>query len=214
MTSHHPARSKRRIAAAVCALGAVLALPAAPVHAQTTPSGGYRSSDGWSLLPGTRRGYAGINLGRPELDRGCGANANLGCDDADWRLHVYTGGLFNDWLGAEVGYLYEGEAQRAGGETRAEGINLSAVARAPLGQFNVFGKLGATYGRTRVSADPSSGIATGRDRGWGRSYGAGVGFDLTPTSGVVLEWSRNRFRFPGGVRDDIDAASLGYVHRF
>jgi OOP family OmpA-OmpF porin len=168
----------------------------------------------YSLLPGTRRGYVGLNIGKPEYKTGCG-NALAGtCADPDARLHLYTGGLMGDWVGVELGYINEGSAARGGGNTRAQGVNLSLVLRAPIGQFNAFAKGGATYGRTRVTAAPLTGIAEGKASGWGRSYGLGVGFDFTPTSGIVLEWSRNRYHFPGDVRQDVDATSLGYVHRF
>lgn len=166
----------------------------------------------YSLLPWTRRGYVGLSIGKPEFQGSCGSG--FGCDDADARVHLYTGGFVNDWLGAEIGYQHEGEMDRAGGQTRAEGINLSLVLHAPLGQFHVYGKLGGLWGRTKVSADPLAGVATGKETDWGEAYGVGVGFDFTPNSGVVLEWARNRYRFPGGGREDIDATSLGYVYRF
>lgn len=170
--------------------------------------------DAYSLLPFTRRGYVGINVGRPQLDVGCGAGGYT-CDDPDVSGYFYTGGLANEWLGAEVGYFNSGKADRAGGRTRAQSLDLSAVFRAPLGQFNVFGKVGAMYGETRVSTGPLSNVSSGTKRGWGPVYGAGVGFDFTPSSGVVLEWQRREFRFPGGgSRQDVDSTSLGYVYRF
>jgi OOP family OmpA-OmpF porin len=203
--------------------GAALLLVCAAGHAQqpeapTGPADRMSATsdygrDSWSLLPGTRRGYVGLNVGRPDYKLGDGTGL-YDNDDPDTRLHLYTGGLVNDWLGAEVGYLNEGKAERGGGTTRAQGLNLSLVLRAPIGQFNVFGKVGATYGRTRVSADALSGIDEGRDSGWGRSLGAGVGFDFTPNVGVVLEWSRHRFHFAGDVRDDVDATSVGLLYRF
>lgn len=170
-------------------------------------------SEGWSLMPGTRRGYVGLNIGRSDYgDLSCGIG--FSCDDSGTRAQVYTGGYFNDWMGLELGYLNEGKVDRSGGSTRAEGINLSLVGRVPFGTFNAFGKVGATYGRTRVSASPLSGITEGRERGWGPSFGVGVGYDLTPASGVVLEWTRHDFHVPGGGRSNIDGTSLGYVYRF
>jgi len=172
------------------------------------------SADAYSILPFTRRGYVGLNIGRPELNVGCGTG-DYTCDDPDVSGYFYTGGLVNDWLGAEVGYFNSGKADRAGGRTRSQGLNLSAVFRAPLGQFNVFGKVGAMYGETKVSTGPLSNVTSGTERGWGPVYGAGVGFDFTPSSGVVLEWQRHEFRYPGGGgRQDVDNTSVGYVYRF
>lgn len=169
--------------------------------------------DAYSIIPGTRRGYIGLNIGKPEFDLACGSG-NYGCNDPDAGVHLYTGGLFNDWLGVELGYVNTGRAERAGGRTRAQGVNLSLVGRLPVGPFNAFVKGGAIYGESRVSTGFLSDQPGGKARGWGASYGAGVGFDFTPRSGVVLEWSRNEFRFPGAGKQDVDMTSLGYVHRF
>jgi OmpA-OmpF porin, OOP family len=171
-------------------------------------------SDGYSLIPMTRRGYAGLNLGRPEYNTPCGAGG-FACDDPNLDGYLYTGGLFNDWLGVELGYYYGGKAERAGGRTKAQGLNLSLVARVPLGAFNVFAKGGAIYGQTDVSSGAGSDIVGGRERGWGASYGAGLGFDFSPNTGVVLEWARREFRYPGGGdRRELDSTSLGLVMRF
>jgi OmpA-OmpF porin, OOP family len=199
---------------------AVLAVASFGAMAQTsgnaTPNNTMRNDtrERTSWLPGTQRGYVGLNVGRPEYGSGCG-NGLFGCDDPSARAHVYTGGMFNDYLGLELGYLYEGSADRGGGRTRAEGVNLSLMLKAPLGAFNVYGKAGPLYGRARVSASPLSGIESGSRRGWGRAYAVGAGYDFTPSTGAVLEWSRNEFRFPpGGGRAEVDAVSLGLVYRF
>jgi hypothetical protein len=174
----------------------------------------YQRDDAYSLLPYTRRGYFGISVGRPEFKNSCG-NGAYGCDDPNAGVSIYTGGLFNDWVGMEVGYTNTGKADRSGGETRGQGINVSLVLRAPVGGFSLFAKGGAIYGQTKVSTGVSSDRSAGKRRGWGASYGAGVGFDFTPSSGVVLDWTRNEFRFPGNSgREDVDTTSLGYVYRF
>lgn len=175
--------------------------------------GASAGDDRWSLLPYTRRGYVGINVGRPEFDVPCGAGG-FSCDDPEAGVYVYTGGLVNDLFGLEVGYLNSGRAERAGGRTRAQGLNLSAVLRLQSGGFNAFAKGGAIYGQTRVSVGFGSDQAAGVRRGWGGSYGFGLGYDFTPNAGIVAEWSRHEFRFPGTGRRDMDMTSLGYVHRF
>lgn len=170
-------------------------------------------SDGYSVLPYTRSGYVGLNLGKPNWRTDCAPGFN--CDDGNVSVYLYTGGLINDVLGVELGYVNTGSADRNGGSVRGQGVNLSLVARVPLGPFNVFAKAGGLYGQTRVSADMASGMATGTERGWGGAYAAGAGYDITPQSGVVLEWARNEFRFPGGGgRQAVDSVSLGLVRRF
>jgi hypothetical protein len=84
-----------------------------------------------------------------------------------------------------------------------------------MGPVNIFAKGGAIYAQTKVSSDVLSGVPSGKHSGWGGIYGAGVGFDFTPSSGVVLEWSRSELRFPGiSDRQNVDTTSVGYIHRF
>lgn len=199
-------------------LGNPVRVAQAPTTSAPTPPPAARSDiprdSGYSLLPGTRRGYFGINLGKPDFKTGCGSGV-FGCDNPNLGVSVYTGGLFNDWVGAEVGFMSTGKADRAGGSTRAQGINLSLLMRAPLDRFNVFAKGGVMYGETRVSSALFSGVPSGKARGWGPTYGAGAGYDFTARSGMVVEWSRSQLRFPGvSGRQDVDTTSLGYVHRF
>lgn len=104
--------------------------------------------------------------------------------------------------------------ERGGGKAEAHGINLSLVGRLPLGVVHLFGKVGTTYGRSEVSASPLSGIATGKASGWEGSYGAGIGFDLSPRSSIVLEWNRYDVRFVGIGKREVDTTSIGYMHRF
>jgi OOP family OmpA-OmpF porin len=168
----------------------------------------------YSLLPYTKRGYVGLNLGQSDYgDQSCGVGG-FACDDGDVAGTVYTGGMFNDWLGVELGYLHMGRVDRAGGRTEAQGLNVSLLARLPLQQFSVFAKGGTTYGRTKVSADPLSLVPTGKESGWGASYGAGVGLDVTPAVSVVLEWARHDFHFAGTGKQDVSLSSLGVKYRF
>ena len=171
------------------------------------------SNDGYSWIPGTRRGYAGINLGRSDYGNPCGSGG-FGCDDPRVAGKVYSGGMFNEHLGMELGYVNMGRADRGGGRTEAQGLNASLVGRVPFGAFNAFAKAGVTYGRTRVSAAGASGLATGKGSGWGASYGAGLGWDFNRSSGLVLEWERHDFRFRGLGKRDVDMTTIGYVHRF
>jgi OOP family OmpA-OmpF porin len=196
------------------AVGAACIAALASVQAQGTNT---RSTepDRWSILPYTSQGYVGLNVGRPDWKLDCDDPLGIyRCDDPDTRFDLYTGGLINDIVGAEIGYTNEGKFDRAGGRARAEGIKANLVLRAPIGAFNVFAKGGTIYGRTKVSADALSGVATGKDSGWGVSWGAGVGYDFTRNLGAVLEWSRNEYRFKGAGRDDVDSTNLGLVYRF
>ena len=179
----------------------------------STASSSAESDGGYSWIPGTRRGYAGISLGRADYGTPCGSGG-FGCDKPRVAGKVYAGGLFNDYLGMELGYLHMGRADRAGGRTDAQGLNASVVGRVPLGAFHAFAKGGVTYGRTHVSAAAGAGIPTGTGSGWGASYGGGLGWDFNRTSGLVLEWERHDFRFAGLGKREVDMTTIGYRHRF
>lgn len=214
---------KAALASLALALAAGSAFAQSPVPApgesgSPSTSGGtgfgraWSSADGFSILPFTRKGYVGINLGRSEFDTACSVGDDCGNPDLSGRL--YTGGLVTEWLGAEVGYMNSGTASRSGGDTRVQGLDLMLVGRVPLGKLNVFAKAGAVYGEAKVSTGLLSTTTAGTRRGWGPAYGVGVGFDFTPASGVVLEWTRHEIPFPGLDRQSVDTTTLGYVHRF
>jgi opacity protein-like surface antigen len=188
--------------APVCA--ALLAATSAIAQSQSSRS---------SYIPYTSGGYVGLGVGKPDYRLDCTPGFN--CDDPNTSFHLYTGASFNDWLGLELGYSYLGKADRQGGTTRGHGINLSLVGSVPLSQsFKLFGKVGTTYGRTTISANPLSLEPTGDDSGWGRSFGAGVEFNFTPQWGLVAGWDRQRMKFVGDRREDIDAASIGVRYHY
>jgi len=172
-----------------------------------------QSSNSW--VPFTSRGYIGINVGKPSYANSCGVNGTFNCDNPKAAFNLYTGGMLNDYLGLELGYVNMGTADRGGGTTNAQGLNLNLMGRLPLGgsNFSVFGKGGTTFSRTRVSADITSGLATGTDHGWGGFYAAGLGYNVSKDSTVVLEWQNHSMSFVDG-RHDVRSTSLGFVQRF
>lgn len=188
-----------------------------PVAAQTQPGGATGpgpDSPRSSWLPSAARSYLGLNLGRSQYNLPCGSIA-FHCDDTDRSVRLYAGTMVGNFWGVELGYLNMGRIARAGGETRAQGLNLSLVGKAPLGRsFGVLGKVGTTYGRTETSALAGSGIIAGDERGFGLSYGAGVSFDFTPRLSATLEWESNDFRFAGSGRDPVRSTSLGLQYRY
>ncbi len=145
------------------------ACAATGVHAQTS-SASPKQRD--SFIPYTQQGYFGLSGGRSSYDLNAGPpGTDLGFDDSDSAWKLSTGGYFHPNAGVELSYLNAGKAQRLGGTTRAQGVNLSLVGRAPLNeQFDLFGKVGTTYGRTRTSGFSGLGVATGKDSGFGLSY--------------------------------------------
>jgi OmpA-OmpF porin, OOP family len=156
----------------------------------------------------------GLSLGRPDYALGCGAGGRP-CDDPDGALRLYTGGMFNPFLGVELAYLDLGRAERGGGTAQARGFDLSLVGRVRLGEsFGAYGRLGTTWGRTRLSVEPASGLVGGEASGWGLSYGAGLSLDVTPHWSALLEWAQHDFRFPGADTAPVSAANVGLRYRF
>lgn len=166
-----------------------------------------------SWLPYTRSGYVGLNVGRSAFDEDCGAGG-FSCQAQRPSLHLYTGGMFNDFLGLELGYRHLGRAERGGGRTEAQGVGLGLVGRLPVGPLHAFAKAGLAYTQSRVSASPASLLPTGSSRGWAGTYGAGVGWDLTPSSALVLEWASLELPFAGAGKQAVENTSIGFVHQF
>lgn len=204
--------AQRSIAKAVLLIGtAALCMPSLAQTGTGTAGG---AGGGYSLLPGTTGGYVGLHGGRSDYQVDCGPNPLFGCDRRDTVFKLTTGGLLTPYFGLELGYLHFGNADRAGGRTRAQGFNLSAIGKVPLGAFSVYAKLGTTYGRTRTTTSVLGGVDAGDANGWGGSYGIGAGYDFTPNLGVVVELERHQLRFAGVGRERVEAATIGVLYRF
>lgn len=185
--------------------------------ATTSTSGGmYASGSGTgrtSVLPYTQDGYVGISAGNSKYDINPGLGGT-GFDDSGNAFKIYTGGFFHPNLGVELGYINAGKARRVGGDTEAHGINLSLVGRAPLHeQFDLFGKIGTTYGRTRTGGFSGMGVQTGKEDGFGLSYGIGARWSFTPQWAAVIEWESHKFKFSDG-GDAVKMTTVGLQYRF
>ena len=194
------------VMAVACASLATVTL----TQAQTTTN---RSGSGFSMYsPGSS--YIGLNAGQSDFSLGNGTGLFSG-DDKDTAYSIYAGSYFNPYLGLEAGYTDFGKARRGGGESKAMGFNLSLVGKYPLGSsINLLGKLGTTYGRTEVSSLPGSGIASGKETGFGISYGVGAEYLFTPQLSAVAQYDEHRLEFAGAGRDRIGATTLGLRLRF
>lgn len=199
----------RRITPVALALAGVFAFSAA--QAQT---GMYSNRSGTGLVPGTSSGWVGIAIGQSKysLNNGTGL---YGSDDTDTAFTLSTGAMINPNFGVELGYNHMGTIDRAGGTTKAQGIDLAGIAKAPLGdRFDVFGKLGTTYGWTRTSTGVGSGIDGGKDHGFGLLYGIGASYHFTPQLSAVLEVDSRDYHFAGTGRDSVRATTVGLQYRY
>lgn len=192
-----------------------VACAAAGAQAQTNSNYSYSGNSGerTSMLPYTHNGYAGLSAGRSKYDLSTGP-AGMEYDNSDTAFKIYTGGFFHPNWGVELGYLNAGKARRLGGDTEAHGFNLSLVGRAPLSeQFDVFGKIGTTYGRTRTSGFSGLGVQTGKEDGFGMSYGVGARWSFNPQWAAVIEWESHKFKFSDG-DEDVKMTTVGLQYRF
>lgn len=189
-----------------------MALPSEPTSAG--PSGSSRfDSRRQSWIPYTSNGYVSIAYGGADFgDLSCATGFN--CDNPDWAVKVNTGGMLNEWVGIELGYIHTGNADRNGGDARARGVNLSLTGFLPLNYgFSLMAKVGGTYGWTKLSGT-AAGTPRGSEEGFGVAYGAGLSFDFNPNWSLTLEWERHRMKFAGDDDRDVDLATLGVRYRF
>lgn len=162
---------------------------------------------------GNTRTSLGLTIGRARSALPCGSTSLL-CDNSDRIAHVYADTMIGKFWGVEVGYLDTGRMPGVSRDSRAQGLNLALVGKAPLAHsLGVFGKVGTTYARTETSVMGGS-AAPGSEQGFGLSYGAGMSFAFTPRLSGTLQWDSNDFRFAGGVREPVRSTSLGLQYRY
>lgn len=167
-----------------------------------------------SLPAAAQSNGLGLSAGRTQARVGCAITA-FGCDDRNQATHLYSRTMLGNFWGAEVGVLDMERVSSTGARAKAQGLNISVIGRAPLGaSFNLFGKVGATYGATDTLTATGSALAMGAERGFGLSYGAGLSYDFTPRLSASVAWDSHDFRFAGGGRDPVRAASLGLQYRY
>ena len=181
---------------------------AAPAFAQQQPP-----ADTWRM-PHERGfwGHAGISFGQSKFDLTC--PSGFSCDDKDQFFKLYAGGRFNNAIGLEVGAMNFGKFAAGGGEFDGWGADAAIVAGIPIGaNSSVFAKLGVVYARTEVSADPASGIVTGKERGFGGRWGLGAQVGLTKEWALRADFDRYRVPLPGD-HEDVEALTLGVQYTF
>ncbi|MGQ5525059.1 outer membrane beta-barrel protein [Chitinimonas sp. PSY-7] len=175
--------------------------------------GGEDNAKSYSWIPYTSYGYVGVNLGKSNYDAPC--QPLFDCKNPKFGGKIYTGGLFSRVFGMEVGYVNVGKADRNGGQSKAHGANISLVGNLPIGdKFNVFGKVGGTYGWTKTTASPLLvGYQTGKHSGAALTYGAGLGFDIDRQNQILLEWDRQKFKFKDGDHA-VNLYTAGWKYKF
>jgi OmpA-OmpF porin, OOP family len=166
--------------------------------------------DTYSWLPFTNQGYFGAAAGQSTFDLNC--SPGFSCDDKDSAFKIYTGGRFRNVLGLELGYVDLGKVDFGIGTAKARGVNLSLTANLPLNEaFSIYGKVGSTYGSTEA---PVFLEGNKRERGFGKSYGAGLEFSLGRNWAIRGEWERQTFEFANAGDRDVDLGTVGVHYKF
>ena len=166
-------------------------------------------------LYGSGNSYIGFNAGLTDYTLNDGTGV-FGSDKRSTTYNLYAGSYFRESnLGMEFGYTNFGSVSRAGGTTKADGLNLSLIGRMPLGSsFNLLGKVGTTYSRTDVSSAPGSGVTAGSEAGFDWSYGVGAEYAFNRQWSGVLQYDYVYAKYAGGIRDSIRVSSLGVRYRY
>lgn len=197
MKKTSPTLTRLLIAAAVC-----------------TVAMGAQAQSSVSTVSAAGNSYVEMGLGKSDYSLGNGIGV-FGSDQGNTAYSVRGGTYFNNNLGLELGYTDFGSINRAGGTTKADGINLSLVGKLPLNpSFNLLGKVGTTYSRTEVSSNPASGIVAGSKSDFGLSYGIGAEYLFSPQWSAVLQYESQDMKFAGDRTDRVGVTSLSARYHF
>ncbi len=165
--------------------------------------------------PAMAQVYVGGSAGGSDYGSCDGA---LSCDSSAFAFKLFGGYQFNPYVGIEADYIYFGKATAdlgfASGNVKTQGVAAFLTGTLPLDQFELFGKVGGSYLKTKVNASvPLLGSASDSEGGFEFAWGVGAGYNFTPNWGVRAEWEQYKAKF-GGEGQTIDLWSLGVRYRF
>jgi OOP family OmpA-OmpF porin len=135
-----------------------------------------------------QQSYVGVNVGQTEQKLSINGVGSV--KDEDTAFKIYTGYRYDQTFGIEAGYVNHGEAEVRGAGLRVgskpQSLYLAATATLPLAnQFSLFGKLGASYNRTKLNA---TGAAEEKENRTTPLIGIGAAYAFTPAVSGVLEY--------------------------
>src|SRR5450830_522773 len=158
--------------------------------------------------------YVDLGVGKSDFALGNGIGI-FGAEQGDTSYSIRGGSYFNNNFGMELGYTDLGRISRAGGNTSADVLGLSVVGKLPLSpSFNLLGKVGTTWSRTKVSSNPASGVVAGDDGGFGLSYGVGGELAFNPQWSAVLQYESYNLKFAGDRTERVGNTTLSARYHF
>jgi hypothetical protein len=202
--THTSNRSLALVARTVLAASMVLCAAQAANAQSTAP------------MMGNGASYIGFSGGSADFSRMNGSNGVYHNGDHDNAYSLKAGSYFiNPNVGMELGYTNFGNIARGGGNTKAEGINLSLIGKFPVGtSVNLLGKVGTTYGHTEVSSVPASGVVSGSESGFDWSYGVGAELMINPQWSALVQYDEHYMKFAGSSSERITTTSIGVRMHF
>jgi len=153
--------------------------------------------------------YVGGSIGQSEADGTCPAGFTCDFKDTDWK--IFGGYRIIRNLAVEGFYADHGEISLRSGSVTSKAqsstLGVAAVGILPLGQFELFGKLG--IGGTSIDATATAGgpSASVSDSGSDVVFGVGATFNFTRNLGVRAELERYN-------DSEINVMSVGVQYRF
>jgi hypothetical protein len=169
------------------------------------------AQNSYAPMTGNGASYIGLSGGPSDFSRSRGGIGLFNNGDHDTAYSLMAGSYFiNPNVGMELGYTNFGSVPRGGGNTKAEGINVSLIGKLPVGNsFNLLGKVGTTYGHTEVSSNPASGIQSGSESGFDWSYGVGAELVINPQWSAVVQYDEHYLKFAGTSSERITTTIIG-----
>jgi len=165
--------------------------------------------------PAAGRSFLDLSVGHASYGTSCGSVAGMTCSRGTTSYSLTGGNMLTENLGVQLTAMNLGKADRAGGSVIARGINLSGVGRLPLNDsFAVEGKVGPTYGITRVSAPQVAGIPSGRASGFGLGYGVALQAQVAHGLHGSIGWEQHDFHFVGQGRSEVRNVTLALGYTF
>jgi hypothetical protein len=156
-------------------------------------------------------GYIGFSGGPTDFTRVSNGNSSFSRGDHDTAYSLMVGNYFlSPNMGMELGYTNFGSVARGGGNTKAEGINISLIGKMPVHpSLNLLGKVGTAYGHTDVSSAATSGVKSGSESGFDWSYGVGAELVINPQWSAVLQYDEHYMKFAGNSSERLSTTTVG-----
>jgi hypothetical protein len=157
--------------------------------------------------------YAEVN----DKARNEGGNLEIEMDDGSDAYNFSVGYSFNKWVAIESGHWWLGEFNSSEGSlftgstsdltAKSNAWTVGVLGFYPLGNFDIYGRLGAAWWETKFERGRSDNILN-RDRrfeidGGDPYFGLGGTYNINETVGIYVEWTRF------AIDTDIDLFGIG-----